>query len=128
MNQNKGSEEIKLLNLDNSSEKVVYIVENNAERKNRLKFEAQNKIQNSKVENINHINNCGSLFIKDFEIRYIKMEDIIKPQICSFKPLPENINLFLAEKFDLNQKRFIDLKSINTGNESIYNIFSLDNM
>ena len=71
MNQNKGSEEIKLLNLDNSSEKVVYIVENNTERKNRLKFEAQNKIQNSKVENINHINNCGSLFIKDFEIRYI---------------------------------------------------------
>ena len=128
MNQNKGSEEIKLLNLDNSSEKVVYIVENNAERKNRLKFEAQNKIQNSKVENINHINNCGSLFIKDFEIRYIKMEEIIKPQICSFKPLPENINPFLAEKFDLNQKRFIDLKSINTGNESIYNIFSLDNM
>ena len=128
MNQNKGSEEIKLLNLDNSSEKVVYIVENNAERKNRLKFEAQNKIQNSKVENINHINNCGSLFIKDFEIRYIKMEDIIKPQICSFKPLQENINPFLAEKFDLNQKRFIDLKSINTGNESIYNIFSLDNM
>ena len=49
MNQNKGSEEIKLLNLDNSSEKVVYIVENNAERKNRLKFEAQNKIQKLKI-------------------------------------------------------------------------------
>ena len=95
MNQNKDLEEIKLLNLDNTLEKVVYIIENNSERKNRLKFEAQNKIQNSKVENINHINNCGSLFIKDFEIRYLKKEDIIKPQICAFKPLPENISYSL---------------------------------
>ena len=128
MNQNKDLEEIKLLNLDNTLEKVVYIIENNSERKNRLKFEGQNKIQNSKVENINHINNCGSLFIKDFEIRYIKKEEIVKPQICAFKPLSENINPFLAEKFDLNLKRFIDLKTINTRNENIYNIFSLDNM
>ena len=128
MNQNKDLEEIKLLNLDNTLEKVVYIIENNSERKNRLNFEAQKKIQNSKVENINHINNCGSLFIKDFEIRYIKKEEIVKPQICAFKPLPENINPFLAEKFDLNLKRFIDLKTINTRNENIYNIFSLDNM
>ena len=60
MYQNKDSEEIKILNVENTMEKVVYMVESNAERKNRLKFEAQNKIKNSKVENINYINNCGS--------------------------------------------------------------------
>ena len=128
MYQNKDSEEIKILNVENTMEKVIYMVESNAERKNRLKFEAQNKIKNSKVENINYINNCGSLFIKDFQIRYLKMEDIIKPQLCTFKPLPENINPFLAEKFDLSQRRFIDLKTINTENDNFYSIFSLDNM
>ena len=128
MYQNKDSEEIKILNVENTMEKVVYMVESNAERKNRLKFEAQNKIKNSKVENINYINNCGSLFIKDFQIRYLKMEDIIKPQLCTFKPLPENINPFLAEKFYLSQRRFIDLKTINTENDNFYSIFSLDNM
>ena len=56
------------------------------------------------------------------------MEDIIKPQLCTFKPLPENINPFLAEKFDLSQRRFIDLKTINTENDNYYSIFSLDNM
>ena len=128
MYKNKDSEEIKILNVENTMEKVIYMVESNAERKNRLKFEAQNKIKNSKVENINYINNCGSLFIKDFQIRYLKTEDIMKPQLCTFKPLPENINAFLAEKFDLSQRRFIDLKTINTENDNFYSIFSLDNM
>ena len=34
MYQNKDSEEIKILNVENTMEKVVYMVESNAERKN----------------------------------------------------------------------------------------------
>ena len=116
----------KLLDLDNKFEKIVYIVEKKEERKNRLNLEAQNKIGNSKVENINNINNNGSLFVKDFEIKYLRKEDIIKPHICDFKPLPENINPLLTQQFDLYQKRFIDLKNIINTGENGYNIFSLD--
>ena len=126
MSQNTSSNEIKLVDLENKFEKIVYIVENGEQKKTRIKFEEQNKIRNSKVENINKINNCGSLFIKDFKIRYVNKEEIIKPQICSFKPLQDNLNPFLVEKFDLSERRFIDLKNVNNADENIYNIFSLD--
>ncbi len=126
MSQNSSSNEIKLLDLGNKFEKIVYIIENREQKKSRIKLEEQNNIRNSKVENINKINNCGSLFIKDFKIRYVKKEEIIKPQICSFKPLQENLNPFLVEKFDLSERRLIDLKNINDAEENIYNIFSLD--
>ena len=49
-----------------------------------------------------------------------------KPKLCSFNALPENINPFKAEKFDLNQKRFIDLKMMENTEENIRKIFSLD--
>ena len=126
MSQNTSSNEIKLVDLENKFEKIVYIVENGEQKKTRIKFEEQNKIRNSKVENINNINNCGSLFIKDFKIRYVKKEEIIRPQVCSFKPLQDNLNPFLVEKFDLSERRFIDLKNVNNADENIYNIFSLD--
>ena len=126
MSQNTSSNEIKLVDLENKFEKIVYIVENKEQKKSRIKFEEQNKIRNSKVENINKINNCGSLFIKDFKIIYVKKEEIITPQICSFKPLQDNLNPFLVEKFDLSERRFIDLKNVNNADENIYNIFSLD--
>ena len=126
MSQKIFPNEFKLLDLDNKFEKIVYIVEKKEERKNRLNLEAQNKIGNSKVENINNINNSGSLFVKDFEIKYLRKEDIIKPHICDFKPLPENINPLLTQQFDLYQKRFIDLKNIINTGENDYNIFSLD--
>ena len=113
MSQKTSSNEIKLVDLENKFEKIVYIVENGEQKKTRIKFEEQNKIRNSKVENINNINNCGSLFIKDFKIRYVKKEEII-------------INPFLVEKFDLSERRFIDLKNVNNADENIYNIFSLD--
>ena len=126
MSQKIFPNEFKLLDLDNKFEKIVYIVEKKEERKNRLNLEAQNKIGNSKVENINNINNSGSLFVKDIEIKYLRKEDIIKPHICDFKPLPENINPLLTQQFDLYQKRFIDLKNIINTGENGYNIFSLD--
>ena len=126
MSQKTSSNEIKLVDLENKFEKIVYIVENGEQKKTRIKFEEQNKIRNSKVENINNINNCGSLFIKDFKIRYVKKEEIIRPQVCSFKPLQDNLNPFLVEKFDLSERRFIDLKNVNNADENIYNIFSLD--
>ena len=126
MSQKIFPNEFKLLDLDNKFEKIVYIVEKKEERKNRLNLEAQNKIGNSKVENINNINNSGSLFVKDFEIKYLRKEDIIKHHICDFKPLPENINPLLTQQFDLYQKRFIDLKNIINTGENGYNIFSLD--
>ena len=116
----------KLIDLENEFEKKVYIVENKDERKNRLHSEAANKILYSSVENIDKIKNCGSLYIKDFEVKYLRKEDINKPKLCSFNTLPENINPFKAEKFDLNQKRFIDLKIMENTEENIRKIFSLD--
>ena len=116
----------KLIDLENKFEKKVYIVENKDERKNRLHSEAANKILYSSVENIDKINNCHSLYIKDFEVKYLRKEDINKPKLCSFNTLPENINPFKAEKFDLNQKRFIDLKIMENTEENIRKIFSLD--
>ena len=116
----------KLIDLENKFEKKVYIVENKDERKNRLHSEAANKILYSSVENIDKINNCHSLYIKDFEVKYLRKEDINKPKLCSFNTLPENINPFKAEKFDLNQKRFIDLKMMENTEENIRKIFSLD--
>ena len=126
MSQNCFSNKLKHIDLENGFKKVVYIVENSKERRKRLDLEAKNKIKNSNIANINNINNCGSLFVKDFEIQYLRKENINKPQICFFKPLPENLNPFLAIKFDLSEKRFIDLKSIKDSEENISNIFSLD--
>ena len=126
MCQNRGFNEFKLLDIENRFEKFVYMVENKEERKNRLNLEAQNKINNSNIVNINKIINCGSLYIKDFNTRYLRQEDINKPQICNFNPLQENINPFLSLKFDFEHKRFIDLKNIQNTEENIKNIFSLD--
>ena len=126
MKQDPLLNEFKLLEIENRYEKLVYIVENKEERKYRLNLEVLNKINNSGVINIDNINNCGSLYIKDFKIRYLRKEDINKPQKCSFIPLSENLNPFLEEKFDLNQKRFIDLKVIGDTEENLRSIFSLD--
>ena len=126
MSQDLGFNGFKLIDLENKFEKKVYIVENEEERKNRLHSEAANKILYSSVENIDKINNCHSLYIKDFEVKYLRKEDINKPKLCSFNTLPENINPFKAEKFDLNQKRFIDLKMMENTEENIRKIFSLD--
>ena len=126
MSQDLGFNGFKLIDLENKFEKKVYIVENKDERKNRLHSEAANKILYSSVENIDKINNCHSLYIKDFEVKYLRKEDINKPKLCSFNTLPENINPFKAEKFDLNQKRFIDLKMMENTEENIRKIFSLD--
>ena len=126
MSQDLGFNGFKLIDLENKFEKKVYIIENEEERKNRLHSEAANKILYSSVENIDKINNCHSLYIKDFEVKYLRKEDINKPKLCSFNTLPENINPFKAEKFDLNQKRFIDLKMMENTEENIRKIFSLD--
>ena len=126
MCQNRCFNEFKLLDIENRFEKFVYMVENTEERKNRLNFESQNRINNSSIVNINKINNCGSLYIKDFKIRYLRTEDIKKSQICNFNPLQENINPFLSLKFDFEHKRFIDLKNIQNTEENIKNIFSLE--
>ena len=126
MSQDLGFNGFKLIDLENKFEKKVYIVENKDERKNRLHSEAANKILYSSVENIDKIKNCGSLYIKDFEVKYLRKEGMNKPKLCSFNALPENINPFKAEKFDLNQKRFIDLKMMENTEENIRKIFSLD--
>ena len=126
MDKNRCLNEFKSLKIENGYKKLVYVVENKEERKYRLNFEAQNKIKNSNIINIDKINNCGSLYIKDLEIKYLRKEAINKPQICTFKPLSENINPFLVGKFDLNVKRFIDIKVIGNTEENFRRIFSLD--
>ena len=126
MNQNLNVNEYKIIDLENKFKKIVYIVENEEERIKRLKSEAGNKILNSGIVNVNNIKNCGSLYIKDFEIKYLIEGDINKPRLCFFNTLPENINPLLTEKFDLNQKRFIDLKIMQNTEENIRKLFSLD--
>ena len=126
MSQDLGFNGFKLIDLENKFEKKVYIVENEEERIKLLKSEAENKTLNPGIVNINNIKNCGSLYIKDFEIKYLREGDINKPRLCSFNTLPENINPLLTEKFDLNQKRFIDLKIMQNTEENIRKLFSLD--
>ena len=126
MDKNRCLNQFKSLKIENKYKKLVYVVENKEERKYRLNFEAQNKIKNSNVINIDKINNCGSLYIKDLEIKYLRKEAINQPQICTFKPLSENLNPFLVEKFDLTLKRFIDLKVLGNTEENFQRIFSLD--
>ena len=126
MSQNLNVNEYKIIDLENKFKKIVYIVENEEERIKRLKSEAENKTLNPGIVNINNIKNCGSQYIKDFEIKYLREGDINKPRLCSFNTLPENINPLLTEKFDLNQKRFIDLKIMQNTEENIRKLFSLD--
>ena len=126
MSKNLDANEYKIIDLDNKFEKIVYIVENEEERIKRLKSQAENKIINSGVVNINNIKNCGSLYIKDFEIKYLREGDINKPRLCSFNTLPENINPLLTEKFEKKKKRFIDLKIMQNTEENIRKLFSLD--
>ena len=126
MSQNLNVNEYKIIDLENKFKKIVYIVENEEERIKRLKSEAENKTLNPGIVNINNIKNSGSLYIKDFEIKYLREGDINKPRLCSFNTLPENINPLLTEKFDLNQKRFIDLKIMQNTEENIRKLFSLD--
>ena len=123
MRKAQDSNELKIIHLENEFKKVVFIKENEEERRSRLKVESQNNFQNSNVENINNMKNNGSLFIKDFKIRYLSNENINKPQICSFKTFSGKINPFLSEQFVLSEKPFIDLKNIEDTEENFNNYF-----
>ena len=101
--------DLRILDLQNKFKKIIFIIESKEERNNRLKYEFEKKI-NSKIENIDDINNCGSLYIQDFDIKFLKTEE--NKQKCEFKTIKDKINPFLTEKYDLKVKRFIDLKNI----------------
>ena len=67
-------------------------------------------------ENADKINNCCSLYVQDFEIKYVNNDNNIKSKECKFNSLSENNNnpfLSYAQLNDLNQKQIIDLRAIN---------------
>ena len=84
--------------------------------------ENSSSINNKKlleIEKSNKINNCGSLYVKDFEICQIT-KNRIKPKGCIFNSLPENnLNPFqsYSKLNDLDQKRIIDLRNIKDTEE-----------
>ena len=77
------------------------------------------------------INNCGSLFVKDFEIQKMDKNVIVKPNECIFNTLSEN-NLYPFQTYaklnDVNKKNIIDLRFVNNTEEPdiilLNNIFS----
>ena len=114
--------------LDNPSffkRKIIFIIESKEERNTRLKYEFEKKI-NSKIENIDDINNCGSLYIQDFDIKFLKTEE--NKQKCEFKTIKDKINPFLTEKYDLKVKRFIDLKNIENSQKNLNTFLGIDNI
>ena len=80
-------------------------------------------------ENADKINNCYSLYVQDFDIKYMNNDNIINTKECTFNTLPENIsNPFLsyAQLNDLNHKNIIDLTTINNIEEP--NLLLLDDI
>ena len=117
--------DLRILDLQNKFKKIIFIIESKEERNNRLKYEFEKKI-NSKIENIDDINNCGSLYIQDFDIKFLKKEE--NKQKCEFKPIKDKINPFLTEKYDLKAKRFIDLKNIENSQKNLNTFLGIDNI
>ena len=92
-----------------------------------IPYEKRKTIDN--FEKTDKINNCCSLFVQDFEIKYMNNNNNIKPKECIFNSLPENNNnpfLSYAQLNDLNQKQIIDLRAINNIEEPDF--LSLDNI
>ena len=117
--------DLRILDLQNKFKKIIFIIESKEERNNRLKYEFEKKI-NSKIENIDDINNCGSLYIQDFDIKFLKTEE--NKQKCEFKTIKDKINPFLTEKYDLKVKRFIDLKNIENSQKNLNTFLGIDNI
>ena len=95
--------------------KTVYLKEMKKLNNKGQNISLKKKKNLPKFQNADKIDNCCSLNVHDFEIKYIN-DNTIKSNQCIFNSLPENkFNPFLSyeQLNDLNQKQIIDLKSVN---------------
>ena len=107
------------INMQMQIKKVVYISEYDNSSKNELLNTYQKKIKLPGFENSDKIDNYGSLYVQDFEIKKIK-DNNIQPKVCIFNNLPENnLNPFLvyAKSNDLHKKKIIDLRNLKNTEE-----------
>ena len=96
--------------------KIIFLQKYNNNFKNEIFANIKNNLD-SRLENYERINNCNSLYVNCFEIRQINKNDNVQAQECIFNSLPENnLNPFqsFAKLNNLNQKRIIDIKNINS--------------
>ena len=96
--------------------KTVYLQEMEKLNNKSQNIPFKKKKNLPKFQNADKIDNCCSLNVHDFEIKYINDNNTIKSNQCLFNSLPENkFNPFLSyeQLNDWNQKQIIDLKSVN---------------
>ena len=103
--------------------KILFLQQYNNSNICGKSFSSKNNLELNNMKISNKINNCGSLFVKDFEIREIDKNEIIKPNKCIFNSLSENdLNPFqtYAKLNDIYKKRIIDLRIVKNTEEPDY--------
>ena len=109
--------------------KVLFLQKYNNSPKYAKSFSSKNNFKNMEISN--KIDNCGTLFVKDFEIRQMDKNEIIKPNECIFNSFSENdLNPFqtYAKLNDIYKNKIIDLRFVKNTEEPDFlflsNIFS----
>ena len=100
--------------------KILFLQKYNNIPKYGKSFSSKNNLEFKNMEISNKISNCGSLFVKDFEIREMDKNEIIKPNECIFNSLSENdLNPFqtYAKLNDINKNKIIDLRDVKNTEE-----------
>ena len=100
--------------------KIIFLQKLNSNAKNKISNSFRNDSKFSGLENYDKINNCNSLYVKEFEIKQINKKDIIQPKACIFNSLPEyNLKPFqsFAKLNNLNQNKIIDLRIVKDTEE-----------
>ena len=125
MSGNASKKDYKINTLTNSS---ISTVDELREKLEKIKTDyyslsglsgQKKKIKLPGFENSDKIDNYGSLYVQDFEIKKIK-DNNIQPKVCIFNNLPENnLNPFLvyAKSNDLHKKKIIDLRNLKNTEE-----------
>ena len=109
--------------------KTIYLQEYKKENCKQISIPYEKNKNITGFENADKINNCYSLYVQDFDIKYMNNDNIINTKECTFNTLPENIsNPFLsyAQLNDLKHKNIIDLTTINNIEEP--NLLLLDDI
>ena len=105
----------KYINIDiqNRIKRTLYLKQY---KNNTNKFcYSQNNIKIPGFENADKINNCSSLYVEDFDLKYFDEDNMVKPRECIFNSFPERkLNPFLeySKMNDLHKNIIINVKEI----------------
>ena len=105
----------KYINIDiqNRIKRTMYLKQY---KNNTNKFcSSQNNIKIPGFENADKINNCSSLYVEDFDLKYFDEDNMVKRRDCIFNSFPERkLNPFLdySKMNDLNKKIIINVQEI----------------